>query len=358
MAAFRSLASRFSALFRRRELDHRLDEELEFHTGMQTEENIRRGMALPDARAAARRTLGNTTQVREDVYGMNTISFLEETAGNVQVSLRTLGRNPGFALTAVLVLALGLGASTAMFSALDGILFRPLPYGDVDRLVNVGMTFPSVEHPDHSDVLLVSRSYRVFWKPAPEPFIAMTTFGGMGNTCDVTEQRPERLRCTTVESNFLQTFGVRPTLGRDFTPKTTCAARCPVAIISHDIWTRRFGADPGAIGQTIDLNGKRTPVIGVLPVGFAVPDGQADILQPQHQLGNFDGVLLRVFGRLKAGFTPEQAETAIAPLIDATAKRFGTASLPGLGSCRCGTISSATPRARPGCCWEQWPACS
>src|SRR5204863_7623998 len=96
-----------------------------------------------------------------------------------------------------------------------------------------------------------------------------------------------------------------------------------VAIISHEFWTRRFGADPAAISRTLDLNGKRTAVVGVLPAGFALPGGQADILQPQQQLDRFDGALLAAFGRLKPGVTPEQAETAIAPIIEATAKGSG-----------------------------------
>src|SRR5262249_37086241 len=170
MLIFRSLASRFCALFRRREWDERIDEELQFHIGMGIEENIQRGMAPRDARTAALRKLGNTTQVCEEVHRTNTIAFLEESAGNLRVSLRTLRKNPGFALTAVLVLALGLGASTAMFSALDRILFRPLPYGHADRLVNVGMTFPSVQNPDQSQVLLVSRTYQDHWQPTPQPF--------------------------------------------------------------------------------------------------------------------------------------------------------------------------------------------
>lgn len=312
MPTFRSLVSRLSALLRRREWDDRLDEELEFHIRMETEENIRRGMDRPHARTAARRKLGNTTQVCEEVHRMNTILFLEETARNVRLSLRTLRRNPGFALTAVLVLALGLGASTAMFSALDRILFRPLPYGDAARLVNL-------------DVLLHAPEYAEHWKPAPEPFTAVTTTAG-ADTCDVTEQQPERLRCAPVESNFLQTLDVRVTLGRDFTPEDDVRGARPVAIISHDVWARRFGADRGAIGRTIDLNGKRTAVIGVLPAGFAAPGvgGQADILQPQQSLATFsDGVILTAFGRLKPGVTPEQAETAIAPVIEATAKGSG-----------------------------------
>jgi hypothetical protein len=136
---------------------------------METEENIRRGMAPLDARAAALRKLGNTTEVCEEVHHMNTILFLDETVRNIRISLRTLRKNPGFALSAVLVLALGLGSSTAMFSALDRILFRPLPYADAGRLVNVGMTFQSPEHPDQSEVRLPSGTYQEHWKPAPEP---------------------------------------------------------------------------------------------------------------------------------------------------------------------------------------------
>ena len=204
---------------------------------------------------------------------MNTIAFLEDTARNVRVSLRTLRKNPGFAVTAVLVLALGLGASTAMFSALDRILFRPLPYADADRLVNLGWTTGLGAAPGKSQVVLGSRGYREHWKPAPDPFTAVTTVTTIGNTsgmCDVTEQQPERLSCVTVESNFLQTFGVRPALGRDFTTEDDTRGAPSVAIISHDVWTRRFGSDPGAIGRTIDLNGKPIPVIGVLPAGFTM----------------------------------------------------------------------------------------
>src|SRR5262249_51209665 len=130
-------------------------------------------------------------------------------------------------------------------------------------------------------------------------------------------------------------LGVRVILGRDFTPEDDVRGAPPVAIISHDVWTRRFGADPGAIGRTIDLNGKRTSVIGVLPTGFAAPrvDGQADILQPERARDTFfTGVILTAFGRLGPGVTAEQAGTAIAPVIEATLKGSGPvrpANLPG-----------------------------
>ena len=324
MATLRSLASKLSALLRRQQWHVRVDEELEFHMGRETEENIRRGMAPRDARAAAHRKLGNTTQVCEEVHRMNTIAFLDETARNVQVSLRTLRKKPGFALTAVLVLALGLGASTAMFSALDRILFRPLPYADADRLVNLGWTMPLGPRPGQTQTRLYSRGYRQRWKPAPEPFTAITTIAGAVETCDITEQQPERLRCAKVEDNFLETLGVRPALGRAFTPEDDARGAPPVAIISHDVWTRRFRADPGALGRTIELNGKPIPVIGVLPAGFAVPGVEADILRPQQiypiDPGVQGGSLLTAFGRLKQGVTPEQAKAAIAPIIADDAK--------------------------------------
>ena len=125
MVTLRSLASRFFALFQRRELDDRVGEELQFHLRMQTEENIRRGMDPQKARSAAHRNVGNTTQVCEEVYRMNTIAFLDETARNVHISLRTLGRNPGFALSAVLVLAL---AGVAFWGYSKGTFERTIAF--------------------------------------------------------------------------------------------------------------------------------------------------------------------------------------------------------------------------------------
>jgi predicted permease len=320
MATLRSLAAGFFGLLRRREWDDRVDEELAFHIGMETEENIRRGMAPPEARAAAHRKLGNTTQVCEDVHHMNTILFFEETARNVRLSLRTLRMNPGFALTAVLVLALGLGSSTAMFSALDRILFRPLPYGDADRLMIVGMSLPALERPSQSEIHIHSAVYQKTWKPAPEPFTAVTTLQSDGDICDVTEQQPERLLCATVESNFLQTLGVRVSQGRDFTPEDDVHGASLVAIISHDLWTRRFGADPAAVPRTMSLDGVSVSVIGVLPAGFAVPRGEADILRPEQFDPRDLRSILTAFGRLKPGIRPEQAEAAIASIVEANAK--------------------------------------
>jgi predicted permease len=298
--------------FRRRPSDDEMREELEAHVAMRAEHDR-------VDEAVARRRLGNILHTREDMRRVWIAQWWDALRQDAHFTWRSWRRRPGFALGAVLVLALGLGASTAMFSAVDRILFRPLPYGDADRLVNFGMSFPAPEGPDQSLVLLRAGEYSERWKPAPEPFTAVTTIADAGHTCDVTEQQPERLLCADVESNFLQTFGVRVAVGRDLTPEDDVRGAPPVAIISDPVWRRRFGADLGVIGGTIDLDGKRTRVIGVLPAGFAVPGGKADILQPQ-QLSPSDRRLLAAFGRLKPGATPEQAEAAITSIIDATAK--------------------------------------
>jgi putative ABC transport system permease protein len=329
MATLRSLASRFSALLRRRTWDARVDEELEFHVGMEIEENIRRGMTPQDARTAARRKLGNMTLVREDVHHMNTIELLDETARNFRLSFRTLRKNPGFAVTAVLVLALGLGASTAMFSALDRILFRPLPYPGGEQLVQIGMTvrdFGPSANGGRGDVIFTDHAYRARWSLPPEPFVSVTIISRTPE-CDITEDhRPERVRCAYVSHNFLETFRTRVALGRDFTREDDVRGAPPVAIISHELWLRRFGGDPKTVGRTLNIFGGPVPVIGVLPPHFEMPNGEpSDIWRPSQIFpippeNEAIRSIITAFGRLKAGVTPQQAETTVAPLIEEEAK--------------------------------------
>jgi predicted permease len=306
--------------FRRRPPDDEMREELEAHVAMRAEHD-----GVNDA--AARRRLGNMLQTREAMRRIWVAEWWDTLRQDATFTVRSWRRQPGFALGAVLVLALGLGAATAMFSALDRILFRPLPYGDADRLVSVGRGYSELERPDQSRILIPSSEYRERWTRTPAPFTAVTTTSDVGTPCDVTDQHPERLLCASVESNFLRTLGVRVALGRDFTRGDDVRHAAPVAIISHDVWTSRFGADPGAVGRTFDLDGRRTAVIGVLPAGFVVPGGQSDILRPEQQLDGFDAALLAAFARLKPGVTPKQAEAAIAPIVDATASRSGAVHL-------------------------------
>src|SRR5689334_10629836 len=172
--------------FRRRPSDDEMREELEAHIAMRAEHD-------GGDEAAARRRLGNVLHTREAMRRVWIAQWWDALLQDAHFTWRSWRRRPGFALGAVLVLALGLGAATAMFSAVDRILFRPLPYGDADRLVNVGIAFPGVERPGQSQVLLHASEYLEQWKPAPEPFTAVTTTADASHTCDVTEQQPERL---------------------------------------------------------------------------------------------------------------------------------------------------------------------
>jgi predicted permease len=330
---------------RRRPSDDEMREELEAHVAMRAEHD-------GGDEAAARRRFGNLLHTRESMRRIWIAEWWDALRQDAWFTWRSWRRRPAFALSAILVLGLGLGASTAMFSALDRILFRPLPYGDADRLVNVGMTIPAVGAPGQSVVRLHSLRYQEYWKPAPTPFTAITTIQGTGDTCDVTEQQPERLICTRVESNFLQTFGVRPAVGRDFAPQDDLRGAPPVAIISHAVWTRRFGADPGAIGRTIDLNGTPIRVIGVLPAGFAMPRVEADILRPQQLYpldprSPFSASFLTAFGRLEPGMTPEQGEAAIGPLIAANARELRNGVRIGGDFVKAGIPDSSRPRVVP-----------
>jgi hypothetical protein len=305
-------------------------EELELHLAQLAETYMHQGLSEEEAKAAARRRFGNVTLVREQSREMFSFPIADNLLQDVRYALRTIRRNPGFALTAVLVLALGLGASAAMFSALDRILFRALPYAEESRLVRFGMILPGLGGgSDEGRVALLGAPYPGSWKPAPEPFTAVTTMNGAGGPCDVTEQPPERLLCARVESNFLATLGVRPALGRDFAPEDDTRGAPLVALISDELWTRRFGADPGVLGRTLGLDGATVSVIGVLPEGFAIPGGDADIVQPQRLYplppGDRIGATLTAFGRLRPGVTAEQAQAAIAPIIEADSEVFGGA---------------------------------
>ena len=172
----------------RAQREHDLEREIRNHLDLEAEESGPHG---------ARRAFGNVTLVKEDMRAAWGWPRMEELVHDVRISFRMLRRTPGFAVTAVLVLALGLGASTAMFSALDRILFRPLPYADPDRLVHLGWTLSAaLTGPSRTQTVLASRGYRERWKPGPEPLTDVTTVfnaTGVGSTCDVTEQPAERL---------------------------------------------------------------------------------------------------------------------------------------------------------------------
>ena len=237
------------------------------------------------------------------------LTWAEDTLHDLRVALRGMGRNPVFTITGVLAAALGIGASAAVFSAVDRVLFRPLPYPDEQRLASVGIMAPL----DTNEFLLAANYFDL--RRNPGPFEGVTAFVAGTSACDLTEQNPVRLDCLRIEANFLETFGVRPEAGRSFTREENLPNGPRVAMISYGLWRSRFGADPRVAGRTMVLDGMPTMIAGVVPASFVMPTlTRADVFLP-FGLDERSNRPVRAFGKLREGVTPGQARAALAPYL-------------------------------------------
>lgn len=291
-----------------------LDAELSFHIEKQTEANMAAGMSPEEAQRQARIAFGGTETVREECHTQRRLSLLETTLYDVRYGVRGFRRSPVFTVTAILTLAIGIGTTTAVFSVVDRILFRSLPYAQADRLVSVGLVAPI----QPQEFVLGGFYYN--WRDHQTPFQGLTSTIGV-DQCDLTQQNPARLSCAEVESSFLPTFGIAPLLGRNFTADEDRPNAPPVALISYQLWRSHFGGDPAIVGRTFSLDGQATRVLGVLPKEFEFPTlERADVVVPQGldeaaQRKALPGRVLFAFARLKPGVTIEQASAALQPLF-------------------------------------------
>jgi len=235
---------------------------------------------------------------------------------DLRLALRQLRKAPGFAAVAVLTLALGIGACTALFSVVDGVLLRPLPYPGSDRLVMVRETllpdFPSFS---------VSPGNYSSWKSAAQSFESLAAFHGASYAL-TGRGEPARIDAVRATGNYLSTLGLRPALGRDFAPEEDSPGGAAVVLLGHGFWQRQFGGREDALGQTLQLDGKPFTVVGVLPPAFR----DADLLTPTAlsaaDLQNHGNHYLRVVGRLRAGTTREAAQAELAGIAAALTKQF------------------------------------
>ena len=200
---------------------------------------------------------------------------LETVGQDVRYALRGFRRSPVFTITVVATLMLGIGATTAVFSVVDRILFRPLPYANADRLVSVGL----VQSLEKQEFMLGGFYYD--WRDNQKPFEAMTAESATTGVCDLTEHNPAQLSCPQVEAGFLPALGISPVLGRNFLPEEDRPSGPKVVLISYGLWLTHYNRDPGILDKTIDIDGKPVRVIGVLPKDFEMPRLQAaDVLFP------------------------------------------------------------------------------
>jgi predicted permease len=299
--------------FPRRKIEDELREEIESHIQMRAELNMRAGMAEDEALREARKRFGNRTLIHETTRSIYTNTFMEALGQDIRYAFRGFLRMPGFTVAALLALALGIGSTTAVFSAVDRILFRSLPYPDDERLVSFGMVAPL----DTNEFVLSADWFD--WRVADTPFESMTTFTAGGSACDLADDTPIRLQCVPVEATFLKTFGIRPVIGRDFTPEDDHENAPKVGIISYGLWQNRYGGTTNIVGQAISLSGVSTTVLGVLPRDFEMPNlGRADIFVPQALplvAHPNSGRPLRAFARLKPNVTIAQAQSAMQPIF-------------------------------------------
>src|SRR5262245_54249487 len=300
----RALAARLRGLFGDRSADRELDDESEAHLRLLTERYVRQGMTEAEASRAARRQFGNVTSLKEANREMRGIRLIDTFFQDLRYGLKMLWRNPGFTFVAVLTLALGIGATTAIFSVVNAVLLRPLPYRDPDRLVIASQV-------QDRDFLR--------WRDQAKAFENMAAFGG-GTAVLTGSGEPEQLVVGTVSADLFATLGVAPALGRTFTPEEDTVAGEPVVILSNSLWQRRFGSDPQVIGRALTIKDQNRTVIGIMPPGFRFP-GDVDLWLPlalnvtqKFEEGSVGWTGVDVIARLKPGMTLEAARANL-PVI-------------------------------------------
>jgi putative ABC transport system permease protein len=308
--------------FRRKKWDAERARELDAYLESETTENIARGMSAADARDSARRKLGNATRIREEIYHMNSIGFLETFIQDVRFALRMLRKNPAFTAIAILTLALGIGANTAIFSVVYAVLLQPLPFNDSSRLIVLNETTPKVG--------TVSVSYPNFqdWRSGSQSFSQMCAAQQMGFNLSGVNQ-PESISGDAVSPNFLSMLGVHPFLGRDFEPSEEKAGTAPVLLLSYALWQSHFGGDPNVAGKTISLNEHGYTIVGVLPPDYRFLD-KTDVLLPIGVWATDNSAVTErgergdttIIGRLTPGATLANARVEIGGIEARLANQF------------------------------------
>ena len=305
---FYTVPLRLRSLFRRGQVEAELNEELRYHLERQIEVNTAAGMSVEEARYAALRAMHGLDQRKEECRDMRRVRLIEDLWRDFRFSLRSLLKRPGFTAIALLALALGIGANTAIFTLVNAVILQPLPYRDPDRLISVygtrnRSTQGSVGPTDFLDYRSQNKTFEQF--AASGSMMLPMNLTGSGE--------PERLNASIITGNYFDTFGVRPALGRGFSLENEKTGQDHVTVLSHAFWQTRFGGDPNIVNKTINLDGKAYEVLGVMPAEVVLPQ-PAQLWVPI----NFDADpemkmrnarFLRGIGRLKEGVTLDQAQT-------------------------------------------------
>jgi hypothetical protein len=312
------------SLFHRDRAEHELDSEVRYHLERQIEAKRAAGMSVEDARLATLREFGSVSLAKEESRDARGTLFLENTWKDFRYGLRTLRKNPGFTCVAVLTLALGIGANTAIFSVVNAVLLRPLPFPQSNRLVMVWATNDSgsredvASYPDFSD-----------WKEQSRSFEGIAAF--TNRTMTISDGNAAVLvRGIRPTPGFFELLGAQPEIGRTFRNEESDAGSAHVALLSDAFWKSQFAGRRDILGQTLNINMSRSDdantaytVIGVMPPDFKVsPDAQEQIYVPQVRDPDRGHGFLYVLGRLKPGVSIAQAQSEMDAVTHHLAEQY------------------------------------
>jgi putative ABC transport system permease protein len=303
------LTSLWRNLFHKERVDQEFTEEIQAYLDMLTEAKIRQGLTPQEARRSALVELGGIEQVQEKVREIRMGQFIETMWRDVRTGVRALVHSPVFTVVTVLSLALGIGANTAIFSVVNGLLLRPLPYPEPEQIVHVWHTPPQQSFPG-LDRFSVSPANYLDWKAQSSAFEQMAVYTDTGLSLS-TSNDPLPLTGAVVSSDFFSVLRTNAMQGRTFTPDEERPGRDQVVVIGHALWQRAFGANPNIIGQTLTLNSRSFTVVGIMPAGFEFPR-EAELWVPlawddaDRQVRSDHNYL--VIARLKQNVSPQQAQ--------------------------------------------------
>ena len=336
------------SFWRRQKHEQELEEELQSHLEMAARDRMDRGEAPEEARREIRREFGNIGLIKEVTAEMWGWASVERFIQDVRYGFRVLIKSPGFAATAILTLAVGIGANTAIFSVVNGVLFNPLPYPHPEQLVALHESKPNfadgaIGYPNFLD-----------WQKENSSFSGMALSRNYGYNL-TGRGEAEQARARLITSDLFSVLGVHPLLGRDFAAGEDRIGAAPVAIISEGLWRRKFDASPDAIGKSLTLDGRDYSLVGVIPSSFDLSWGtfrNIDVFVP---LGQWDNPLLPKRGsglglhgiaRLKPGVNIEQARADLARISSALAATYPDTNT-GIGASMFPLKQEVVKQARP-----------
>ncbi|HYY98056.1 MAG TPA: ABC transporter permease [Pyrinomonadaceae bacterium] len=325
MYRLRVARTRLRALFLKGRVERELEEELRFHLRMRAEENVRRGMSPDEAARAARGSFGSWARVKEACRDVKGGGLLETLMQDVKFGARTMRKNLGFTVVAVMTLALGIGANTAIFSVVNSVLLRPLPYPNAERIAAIQ------ELNEKGTRVQVTAANFLDWRKQNTVFERLAAVLARPSNLAWGEEA-ERISLAMTSAEFFEVFGVQPERGRFFQPEDERAGHAPIVVISHALWQRRFGGDPSAVGKALTLDGQAYTVVGVAPAGFQYPDKtevwvppfkDVPTPGPQIDLERSRGFgFLSAVGLLKPGVSVERANDEMTAITARLRKQY------------------------------------